>query len=105
MVNYRKTGGLLQYQSPYSIIACCNYIAAVLSYFIVFTDPSNLPWITPLAPFTGWYSSMLPSQDHGPFNRCLRYVNAFCDRTTGYFLLIVNKKLRAKYKKLSKERA
>lgn len=39
------------------------------------------------------------------FNRCLRYAHAFCHRTTAYFWLIVNKKLRAKYKKLGKERA
>lgn len=41
-------------------------LLAVLSYFIVFTDPSNLPWITLTGAIYGWYSSMLPSQDHGP---------------------------------------
>lgn len=58
--------GLLQYQSPIPLSLAVIILLAVLSYFIVFTDPSNLPRSLSLAPFTGWYSSMLPSQDHGP---------------------------------------
>lgn len=38
--------GLLQYQSPIPLSLAVIILLAVLSYFIVFTDPSNLPWIT-----------------------------------------------------------
>lgn len=58
--------GIITVSIPYSIIACCNYIAGGTFIFYCFTDPSNLPGSLSLAPFTGWYSSMLPSQDHGP---------------------------------------
>ncbi len=62
-------------------------LLAVLSYFIVFTDPSNLPRITLTGAIYGMvflYVAEPGTMDQ--FNRCLRYVNAFCDRTTGYFL-------------------
>lgn len=80
-------GGLLQYQSPYSIIACCNYIAGGTFIFYCFYRSVE---------FTLDHSHWRHLRDGIPlccrartmdqFNRCLRYVNAFCDRTTGYFL-------------------
>lgn len=62
-------------------------LLAVLSYFIVFYRSVE---------FTLDHSHWRHLRDGIPlccrartmdqFNRCLRYVNAFCDRTTGYFL-------------------
>ncbi|MWT70671.1 YgcG family protein [Escherichia coli] len=81
-------------------------LLAVLSYFIVFTDPSNLPWIT----LTGAIYGMvfLYVAEPGPWTNLI----VACGMLTPFaivplviFWLIVNKKLRAKYKKLSKERA
>lgn len=81
-------------------------LLAVLSYFIVFTDPSNLPWIT----LTGAIYGMvfLYVAEPGPWTNLI----VACGMLTPFaivplviFWLIVNKKLRAKYKKLSKDRA
>ncbi|SQN06348.1 TPM domain-containing protein [Escherichia coli] len=81
-------------------------LLAVLSYFIVFTDPSNLPWTT----LTGAIYGMvfLYVAEPGPWTNLI----VACGMLTPFaivplviFWLIVNKKLRAKYKKLSKERA
>ncbi len=81
-------------------------LLAVLSYFIVFTDPSNLPWIT----LTGAIYGMvfLYVAEPGPWTNLI----VACGMLTPFaivplvvFWLIVNKKLRAKYKKLSKEKS
>ncbi len=91
-------------------------LLAVLSYFIVFTDPSNLPWITltgaiyGMVFLTGAIYGMvfLYVAEPGPWTNLI----VACGMLTPFaivplvvFWLIVNKKLRAKYKKLSKERA
>ncbi|MCV5473761.1 YgcG family protein, partial [Escherichia coli] len=75
-------------------------------YFIVFTDPSNLPWIT----LTGAIYGMvfLYVAEPGPWTNLIvacGMLTPFAIVTLVIFWLIVNKKLRAKYKKLSKERA
>ncbi|EHR8836422.1 YgcG family protein [Shigella flexneri] len=81
-------------------------LLAVLSYFIVFTDPSNLLWIA----LTGAIYGMvfLYVAEPGPWTSLI----VACGMLTPFaivalliFWLIVNKKLRAKYKTLSKERA
>lgn len=59
--------GIITVSIPYSIIACCNYIAG--GTFIFYCFYRSVEFTTgslSLAPFTGWYSSMLPSEDHGP---------------------------------------
>lgn len=97
--------GIITVSIPYSIIACCNYIAGGTFIFYCFYRSVE---------FTLDHSHWRHLRDGIPlccrartmdqFNRCLRYVNAFCDRTTGYFWLIVNKATR-QIQKLSKERA
>ena len=81
-------------------------LLAVLSYFIVFTDPSNLPWITLTAAIYGMV--FLYVAEPGPWTNLI----VACGMLTPFaivalliFWLIVNKKLRAKYKTLGKERA
>ena len=79
--------GLLQYQSLYSIIACCNYIAGGTFIFYCFYRSVE---------FTLDHSHWRHLRDGIPlccrartmdqFNRCLRYAHAFCHRTTAYFL-------------------
>ncbi len=79
--------GIITVSIPYSIIACCNYIAGGTFIFYCFYRSVE---------FTSDHSHWRHLRDGIPlccragtmdqFNRCLRYVNAFCDRTTGYFL-------------------
>ncbi|EGO9152777.1 YgcG family protein [Escherichia coli] len=81
-------------------------LLAVLSYFIVFTDPSNLPSITLTAAIYGMV--FLYVAEPGPWTNLI----VACGMLTPFaivalliFWLIVNKKLQAKYKTLGKERA
>lgn len=57
--------GLLQYQSPIPLSLAVIILLAVLSYFIVFTDPSNLPWIALTGGIYGMVFLYVAERDHG----------------------------------------
>ncbi|EEZ4380483.1 MULTISPECIES: TPM domain-containing protein [Escherichia] len=93
-------------KTPIPLSVAVIILLAVLSYFIIFTEPSNLPWIA----LTGAIYGMvfLYVAEPGPWT----FLIVACGMLTPFaivplliFWLLVNKKLRAKYKKLGKERA
>ncbi|MCZ9148714.1 YgcG family protein [Escherichia albertii] len=99
-------GNYYRINPPIPLSLAVIFLLAVLSYFIVFTDPSNLLWIA----LTGAIYGMvfLYVAEPGPWTSLI----VACGMLTPFtiialliFWLIVNKKLRAKYKKLGKERA
>ncbi|WP_433818405.1 TPM domain-containing protein [Escherichia marmotae] len=100
------SGNHYSIKTPIPLSVAVIILLAVLSYFIIFTDPSNLPWIA----LTGAIYGMvfLYVAEPGAWTNLI----VACSMLTPFaivplliFWLLVNKKLRAKYKKLSKERA
>lgn len=58
--------GLLQYQSLYSIIACCNYIAGGTFIFYCFYRSVEFTWITLTGAIYGMVFLYVAERDHGP---------------------------------------